>query len=125
MPCRISHVTEDSDVCFADTAWNGGKVGRGTNHEGCHKVHFRAHLGCVVRELAAVDYLLVMGGNDVSKPANTCLGSSEPLVEIDSEIGMCGRNPGLRIKNSGWNSKSPISHYVTLNMIVTITAAFS
>lgn len=43
----------------------------------------------------------------------TCLGSSEPLVETDSEIGTCGRNPGLRIKNSGWNSK--ISHLSLCN----------
>ena len=71
MPCVISHVTEDSVVCLADTAVGvcGERWKEGQTHEGCRKVHFLTYSGYIVQELAEADYLIVMGGNDVSKPA--------------------------------------------------------
>lgn len=61
-------------VYFADTAWGWGEGRKAEQiHEGFvvlsrdNKMHFLAQLGCVVQELAEVDYLLVMGGNDISQ----------------------------------------------------------
>lgn len=49
-----------------------GKGGRGDKRIKVwwsQEVHFLAHSGCVVQELAAANYLLLMGGNDINKPA--------------------------------------------------------
>lgn len=70
---HVRYIIEDSVVCFPDTAWGTGGGGERYKerqiHEGCHQVNLLAHSGSVVWELAEVDYLLVRGGNDVSKPA--------------------------------------------------------
>lgn len=49
-----------------------GKGGRGDKRIKVwwsKEVHFLAHSGCVVQEPAAADYLLLVGGNDINKPA--------------------------------------------------------
>lgn len=47
MPCVISHYTEDSVVCFPDTAWVV-EVEEGQIHEDCHQVPLLAYSGYVL-----------------------------------------------------------------------------
>ena len=65
MPCAISHGTE------ADTGSMGGRERwkEGKTHEGCCEVLFLTYSGYAVQELAEADYVRVMSGSDVSKPA--------------------------------------------------------
>ena len=60
MPCAISRGMEaDTGGMGGRERWKEGKI-----HEGCCKVLFLAYSG-----YAEADYLRVMGGSDVSKPA--------------------------------------------------------